>query len=167
MQSAAEVMPKAETSVDFVAIRSKRFGNYEVPKSSIIEIVGGMIGLPRSRRYVIMDHQPESPFKWMLSIDEPELGFAVADPTELVQDYRLPPSVIDRLAGEGAEAVSLDQLAVLVVVKITPNPLDITINLYAPIVVDLTSRRGWQVILDDTKYACDHPLIAGATPVVE
>src|SRR5947207_134849 len=71
-------------------VRSQRFGSFEVPAEQIVCLPHGMIGLPEARRYVILDHRPGSPFKWMLCVDDPELGFAVANPYELVADYQAP-----------------------------------------------------------------------------
>jgi flagellar assembly factor FliW len=124
-------------------VRSRRFGSFEISSTSMVEIPQGLVGFPQLRRYVVLEHRPGSPFKWLLAIDDPELAFAVANPCELVANYAPPLELAARLL----EADSAD-IALLVIVTIPADPTRMTVNLMAPVVVDLRTRRARQIVLD-------------------
>jgi flagellar assembly factor FliW len=151
---------RAAPATGIQRVRSRRFGTFEVSGEQLLHFPQGMIGLPEARRYVILDHRPGSPFKWMLCLDDPELGFAVANPYELVADYRGPVELAARLLGTTPE-----EIAVFVVVTIPTDPTQMTVNLMAPVAVDLRTRTARQIVLEDARHPHAYPLLAGATAV--
>lgn len=130
-----------------VTIHSARFGDLEVPVSSIIELPGGLIGFPRATRFVMFDHKP--PFSWLHSADDPNLAFVVVDGFEFGPDFVLPPPVGDKETDLRED----DEYAILVIVTIRPDPRQNTANLKAPIFVNLRTRKGVQVIYDNPKLS--------------
>jgi flagellar assembly factor FliW len=106
---------------------------------------------------VILDHRPGSPFKWLLSVDDPELGFAIANPAELVAGYRAPLALAARLLD-----VAERDVALFVIVTIPPDPKAMTVNLMAPVVVDMRTRRARQIVLEGTKLDPRHPVLTPA-----
>ena len=150
---------RLDTTTTVVHIGSRRFGAFDVPCDRILEFPHGMIGFPGTRRYVILDHRPGSPFKWMLSIDDPEIAFAVADPCELVQGYEPPLELAARLLSTDPSDVAL-----FVVVTIPPDPSQMTVNLMAPVVVDLPTRVARQIVLEDTQFPPSYPLVSRLRP---
>jgi len=152
MASTAERVAKAET--DALAVRSRRFGTFEVPRANVLHFPTGLVGFPQLRRYVVLDHRPGSPFKWLLAIDDPDLAFAVANPGELVADYRPPLELAARLLETDPADVAL-----FVVVTIPSDPTRMTVNLMAPVVVDLRTRRARQIVLDDPRCPPDYLVV--------
>ena len=69
-----------------VAIQTSRFGTIEAPEEKGISISGGLLGFPESTRYLMLDHDQDSPFKWLQSMDEGEVAFVVTDPLVLLAD---------------------------------------------------------------------------------
>ncbi len=124
-------------------VRSRRFGSFEISRASIVEIPQGLVGFPQLRHYVVLEHRPGSPFKWLLAIDDPELAFAVANPCELVAGYEPPLETAARLL-----ETDPSDIALLVIVTIPRDPTLMTVNLMAPVVVDLRTRRARQIVLD-------------------
>jgi len=155
MASTAE--QAAQRPSEGAQVVSRRFGTFEVPESAILHFGQGLVGLPGHRRYVIVEHRPGSPFKWMLSLDDPELAFAVANPGELVAGYQPPLALAARLLGVPAE-----ELALFVIVTIPPDPTRMTVNLMAPVVVDLRTRQARQIVLDDPRCPPDHRVVGDA-----
>lgn len=139
-----------------VTVASQRFGVFEVPEASIFELDPGLVGFPSERRFVVLDSRPGSPFKWMLCVDEPELAFAVVDPTQFVAGYAAPLDKAAKLLGCDPADVAL-----FVLVTIPARPTEIYANLLAPVVVDLARRRGRQMVLEDPTLDPAHriPLI--------
>lgn len=133
---------------DVIHVRSSRFGELEVPTDRVLHFPQGLIGFPKARRFVILDHRPGSPFKWMLCLEQPDLAFAVAEPAKMVPDYEAPLALAARTLGTDPADVAL-----FVIVTIPPDPTAMTVNLMAPVVVDVRTRTSRQLVLDDGR--CD------------
>jgi flagellar assembly factor FliW len=140
MASAAEQRERRDAVPDARALRvvSHRFGTFEVPATSVLHFAQGLVGLAQHRRYVVFIHRPGSPCKAMLSIDDPELAFAVAHP---------------------------DAVALFAIVTIPSDPTRMTVNLMAPVVVDLRTRQARQIVLDDPRCPPDHRVV-GDLPAI-
>ena len=125
-----------------------RFGTVEFDGNDVLEIEGGLVGLPALQRFVLFEAKPGSPFSWLQSLDDPAMAFLVTEPSRYVPAYDH--DVVRRCPGV-AEAV------VLATASIPPGrPADTTLNLSGPIVIDATSRRGTQMVLEDTAYTTRH-----------
>jgi flagellar assembly factor FliW len=114
-----------------VTIESVRFGTVEVPQEEVIEFPFGLIGLGGSR-YTLLDRNPGTGFLWLHAVDDPALALPVVNPYLLFSTFSL------ELTAEDREQTGLEDLAsaqVYVTVRATPDPLDITVNLRAPLVV--------------------------------
>jgi flagellar assembly factor FliW len=134
-------------------IAGTRFGEIELEDSKAIVFPRGLIGFPEARRYVLL--QPSAPGRvgWLQSIDSPELAFPVIDGGNLGDAYPHPaPAKLAHEAGLGET-----ELAVLVVVAAEKGKR-LVANLLAPLVVDLESRSGAQVVLDPKQYSAAAPL---------
>jgi flagellar assembly factor FliW len=139
-------------------IDTTRFGEMEINEGSVVEFPEGLLGLHRFRRYVFIDRQ-NSQFRWMQSVDLPELAFLVADPQVFAPDYRaeVKASDLDPLGTADPR-----KLAMGVICTVPENPAEATVNLKAPLIIDIESRRGKQVVLNDSPYSIHHPWTAQA-----
>ena len=147
MASVAEerVVPRASRpEPDVIHVRSSRFGELEVPADRVLHFPQGLIGFPKARRFVILDHRPGSPFKWMLCLEQPDLAFAVVEPARMVPDYEAPLALAARTLGTDPADVAL-----FVIVTIPADPTAMTVNLMAPVVVDVRTRRSRQLVLEE------------------
>ncbi len=124
-----------------VTFQSIRFGEVEVAEEDVIEFPFGLIGLGGSR-YTLLDRNPGTGFLWLHSVDDPALALPVVPPE---------PVLLGVLAAHGARGRRADRhrgkaadIKLYVTVRATPNPLDITANLRAPLVIH--EGRGYQVI---------------------
>jgi flagellar assembly factor FliW len=123
-----------------VIFESVRFGTVEIADEEVIEFPDGLVGLG-GLRYTLLDRNPGTGFLWLHCVDDPALALPVVSPHQFFADFRL------ELAEQDLARIGLEDLAaarVLVTVRATPNPLDITVNLRAPLVIH--ARRGFQVI---------------------
>ena len=142
---------------DVVHVSSRRFGDFEVPCDRVLEFPQGLIGFGAMHRFVILEHRPGSPFKWMLSLDDPELAFAVADPVELVAGYVPPIEIATRVLATDAADIAL-----FVLVTIPGDPAAMTVNLMAPVAVDMKTRRARQLVLEDARFPAAYPVVGRA-----
>jgi flagellar assembly factor FliW len=135
-----------------VTFESIRFGSVEVPAEEVIEFPLGLIGLGGSR-YALIDRNPGTGFLWLHSVEDPALALPVVDPSQFFSEF-----VLGLSAEDSARTGIVDPASarVYVTVRATPNPLDITANLRAPLL--LLDGRGYQVINADESSSLRAPL---------
>jgi len=141
--------------------RSSRFGMLEIDDDSILTFPSGLLGFPESRRYVILDHDTEAPFKWLQSLDEPALAFVIIDPDLLLADYHI--QVPDDALAEvqGSEA---DELSTAVILTIpSDDPGRMTANLRGPLLMNQRTKLCKQLVLSD-EFPTRHPLFPVTAP---
>ena len=56
-------------------IKTTKFGEIEIDENAVFEFVSPIIGFNDLKKYTIYDYKPESPFKWLQSLEEEELAF--------------------------------------------------------------------------------------------
>lgn len=135
-----------------IIIDSVRFGELKVPKDSLITFPAGLIGFPRCKDFVMIEHK--APFSWLHSVTDPALAFVVIDGYEFGTEYNLTPP----LDNPDCDFKEDDEYAILIIVTVRKNLALTTANLKAPLFVNLRNRKGVQVIFDDPKYSTRHPL---------
>lgn len=57
-----------------IKINTTKFGELEIDKNSIFNFVCPIIGFNDLKQYAIIDHKPDSPFKWLQSIEDMDLA---------------------------------------------------------------------------------------------
>jgi flagellar assembly factor FliW len=148
-----------------VIFESVRFGEVEVPEEAVIDFPLGLIGLGGSR-YTLLDRNPGSGFLWLHCVEDPALALPVVDPSGFFDPFVL------EMAPEDRERIGLadpSATQLYVTVRATPNPLEITANLRAPLVI--VEGRGYQVLNAAPGASLRAPLFAVAAseplPAVE
>jgi flagellar assembly factor FliW len=148
----AEPARKALTAGETVPLRSKRFGDFDIPADRVLEFPEGLIGFPEARRFALLESsKPGSPFRCLVSLDIPDLGFVVCEPAVLWPGYG------DDLPKPSAWGAT--EVAVMAIVTVPKNAQEMTANLMAPILVDCRSRTGCQLVLDTGRYSTRHTLL--------
>ncbi len=138
-------------------LETTRFGTIKVEEDDIITFPEGLVGLSRYKRFVLIPHGGDSPFCWLQSVDEPSFALFVIDPWFFRPDYEV---VLSDSEAERLQMTEDTLKAVFVTVTIPPGqPELMTANLLAPLVLNLSTRRGRQVILDDERYQTRHPIL--------
>ncbi len=129
-------------------VQSTRFGELPVEEGKMLEVLGGILGFSE-RRFVLLTPE-KGPFHWLQSAENPDLAFVLADPRDVVPDYqvKLNRDEHERLGlGESSEAV------VLSVVTMHADPVDITINLLGPLVINPVNRKALQVVMEGSGHS--------------
>ena len=109
---------------------TEKFGEIEVDKDLIFEFVAPIIGFNDLKKYTIIDYKPESPFKWLQSLEDMSLAFPVTLCSFFGIDYQfdIPDEEADLLGIESADDVFVCNIANIP----ASNPKDVTINMLAP-----------------------------------
>ncbi|MCL5269583.1 MAG: flagellar assembly protein FliW [bacterium] len=134
-----------------------RFGEIEYPEEVVIDFPEGVLGFPADTRYILLEHDAAgSPFKWLQSLDNPELAFIVVDPNVADSHYRFDLDVdTARLIG----TADAGNCAAICIVNVPRDaPIRMTANLKAPLVINADSRVGRQVVLGTQAYAINTPI---------
>jgi len=139
-------------------IDSSRFGRVEIDPTTVVEFPDGLIGLGGSR-YALLASDPDSPFLWLQSIEDPSLALPVTDPHRFFASFAV------QLADEDAERLGLDDVTAVVVyvtVRAAEAIEDFTANCKAPILV--WGGKAHQVINQAPGAQLRAPLFAAPSP---
>ncbi len=137
--------------------RSTRFGTCDVRPDAVLTFPSGILGFPDCRRYVILDHDTDAPFKWLQSLDEPGLAFVILDPAYFHPEYDVQ---VPHEALLEVESKDNEELIVSVLLTIPSNdPTGITANLRGPLLMNPRTKLCKQLILSDS-YPTRFPLFS-------
>jgi len=122
-------------------INTSRFGRIDVDAGDIIRFPSGLPGLEDCREWALLADSTNDALGWLQCVTRGDVALAVVSPRRFVPDYqvRIPRSELTPLAIN-----DIRQAQVVVVVGTTGT--DLTLNLKAPIVINLEARTGRQVI---------------------
>lgn len=118
-----------------------RFGSIDFEQEDVIHFPEGLLGLEGCRDWVLLADAENDSLAWMQSVDHAEVALAVVSPRRFVPAYRMR---VARRELEPLQFQSLQSAEVLIVVGKTEN--SVTLNLKAPLVINLERRLGRQVI---------------------
>ena len=141
-------------------IQTTRFGEVDVDDSRVIRFPKGLLGFSKYQRYVLIESgdsarpNDDSFFWWLQSVDLPELAFVVTDPTLFVSTYKVPIHT-EQMQALGLQ--SIDDAQVFVIVNKRDKVL--TGNLQGPLVINVGSRSGEQLVLSDRRFTTRVPLM--------
>ena len=139
-----------------------RFGNIEVKETEVFNFPVGLYGFERENQFTRLPFalNIESPMEWLQSLQTPSLAFVITDPFLYVPDYS-----VKLTEGEKAQIRFEPGNALLtrVIVTIPENYLEMTANLVAPLVINLTSGLARQFVLTSVEYDTRHHLLPQET----
>lgn len=139
-------------------IDHEKLGILEIPDETILTFPEGIPGFSDARRFGLLDVREGSVYKWLVSLDRPELALLVADPFPLFPGYEAP------LGERDLAAVSFrkeDALILLSIVTVRGQKQeDTSFNLRAPVVINPRVLRGKQVVLKEERWGIRVPFPA-------
>ncbi|MEM9696720.1 MAG: flagellar assembly protein FliW [Myxococcota bacterium] len=139
-----------------ITITGTKFGTIEVDETSTVTFANGLIGFPDCRTFVLLERGPNKVVGHLQAVEEPGLSFPVMDGALIDPGSYPEPSLEDLARGAGLAG---SELALLVVVAVRPDSKTLEANLLAPLVVDVETRRGAQVVLDPRRYDANAPVM--------
>ena len=138
-------------------LNTKHFGEIDIDEEGILEFEEGIPGFESAKKYVLLGTEDEeSPFRWLQSVDKPELAFAVIDPFAIKDDYNV------EISGEIINKLGIEKAEEMLVYSIVVVPEDMTkmsMNLKAPVIINTSNKKGAQVVLDTDTYAVRHYIL--------
>jgi len=122
-------------------INTSRFGRIDIDAGDVLRFPSGLPGLEDCREWALLADSSNDALGWLQSTTRPDVALAVVSPRRFVPDYqvRIPRSELTPLA-----IADIRQAQVVLVVG--TNGKTLTLNLKAPIVINLEARTGRQVV---------------------
>lgn len=136
-------------------IQTRYHGEVEVDEKDIWQFPKGIPGFQDEKEFLLYPLANEKVFFVLQSTNESDVAFVAANPFSFFQDYdfTLDESSVETLQLEKAEDVML-----LVILTLGETIETSTVNLQAPLVLNVKNHRAKQVILHDTDYKTKHPV---------
>jgi flagellar assembly factor FliW len=124
-----------------VKIDTVRFGCVEIEPDDLLNFPSGMLGLADCHHWVLLADAENDALGWLQSTSRPEIALAVVCPRRFVPEYQVR---ISRSELAPLDLPDVRQAQVLAIVG--KNHQGITLNLKAPLIINLQRRLGRQVI---------------------
>jgi flagellar assembly factor FliW len=140
------------------SVQTKYFGTLSCREEAVFEFPRGLPAFENEKRFVLIELPENSPLVFLQSLSEPRLCF-LAFPIQVVdRDYKLAVSVEDLSAlalDPGRQPGVGSEVSVLALVSLHEG-FSPTANLMAPVILNITTRRGLQAIRQDRVYSHQH-----------
>ncbi|HPF17849.1 MAG TPA: flagellar assembly protein FliW [Thermotogota bacterium] len=129
-------------------------GEIQIEENDIVFFSQGLPGFETLSKFAIIALEDTKPIQWLVSLEDQEVSLPVIDPWIVRFDYHLdiPKNIIDYLAITNQEKVFI-----LSIVRIPGNqPKAMTVNLAAPIIINLENNQALQYIPEKSDYTLRH-----------
>ena len=136
-----------------IKIKTERFGEVTCNSEDVLFFPRGIPAFEDKHEWILAGSD-DSAIRWLQSVDDGSLALPVTSPDAVQPDYnaRIPEDDLN-LVGSFNPA----ELALLIVVSIPESaPWEMTANLRAPILINITTRKAVQVIALNEEYPVRH-----------
>src|SRR5205809_932964 len=123
---------------------SPKLGDFSYGTEDVIRFPQGIAGFEQLREFVLLARDECDPFIFLAALEQPEVALPLVPVAPGTLDVR-PSRAAFASLGQRTQA----PIAYYAVASIRPNGGEIGVNLRAPIVINLDTRLGCQVILPD------------------
>jgi len=136
------------------------------PVANLFDLPQGLIGFKDYTRGELLYMPDHLPFLWLkLYRGTESVHFIVIEPAGLVPGYS--PELFDADAEALGLRDSSEAMLLNIVTLRQQNPLDATINLVGPIVMNRRTRSARQLVISNySRYSAHWPLVEQATPAL-
>jgi flagellar assembly factor FliW len=140
-------------------IDTTRFGCLDISPDDLLQFPAGLLGLEDCRHWVLLADAEHSALGWLQSTLRPEIAFAVVCPRRFVPEYQV------RVSRGELSPLCLTEVREAQVLSILgKNERGLTLNLKAPLVINLERRLGRQVITNGDQ-PIQYPLVSDSAPL--
>lgn len=144
-------------------IETKYSGETDINEDNIIQFDQGLPSFEEERSFILLPFSEEpSPFYILQSTTTPGLALVIMTPFSFFPDYEA------KLSDQTLEALEIENeqdVALFVVLTLRDTLESSTANLRGPVILNTTSKKGKQIVLNETSYHTKHtlkPLTASA-----
>lgn len=136
-------------------LQTKYHGVREYKEEDIIEFPKGLPGFDSLKKFITFPVEDNEVFSILHSVEDESVGFVIVSPFTVINDYefKLEDDVVEKLKITKNEDVS-----VVNIVTLNSKLENITINLRAPIIINIKEKLGEQIILNNEEYLIKYPI---------
>jgi flagellar assembly factor FliW len=117
-----------------------RFGPIQIDADQVLDFPAGLVGFEDCRRWALLADERSECVAWLQSVDRPEVALPVASPRRFVPGYQM------RVARRDMAPLGLsDPRSAKVLAIVGRTSRGLSLNLKAPVVINLERRVGRQV----------------------
>ncbi len=117
-----------------------------------------IFGFEEYSKYELREIEENDNLYLLQSLDKEEIGFIVLDPFTIYKDYEF---IINENDKNILKLKSFEETLVLNIVTVGKDVENTTVNLKAPIIINISTRIGKQIILQDEKYNINESIVGG------
>lgn len=143
-----------------VDIQTSRFGRVQCLSDDLIHFPDGILGFANLRNFVLLDDPSDEIFAWLQSCEIPQIAFPVLEPELFETNYQLNLTKHDLDSLDLAGCTDRTALRSFNIITILDDPTQMTANMKAPIVINISKRMARQIVLQDNNLAIREPIFA-------
>ena len=122
-------------------IHTTRFGALQIESDDIIEFPRGILGMENLHEWVLFADAENPQLGWLQNTQQPEVALAVVSPRRFITNYQVRVARRELTPLQLARTEDAHVLAI-----VSKNDQHITLNLKAPLVINLSARLGCQIV---------------------
>lgn len=137
-------------------VETVNFGSLEIEQEDVFTFPQGIPGFEELRNFVIIQPDQQVPFSYLQSTEQDDLSILITNPFLFYPDYEL------KLSDHTQNELHIEQQEDVLIwstITIKDTIQEATINLLAPIIVNVKEKCGKQIILTNGTYQTKHRLI--------
>lgn len=133
-------------------VRTK-LGILDIGDNETINFHFGIPGFENLKKFSMISRADTEPIKWLVSLEDENVALPIVDPWLILPDYAFD---LDDEALEFLGKPLKENLLIMSVIDLHSE--NVSVNLMAPIVVNIEKALGIQFITNDTGYSAKHPV---------
>lgn len=126
-------------------INSARFGNVEINESSIITFPDKLPGFNDLSKFAIIKCEQTEPIQWLQSMEDMDISIPIINPFVIKSDYEIEVNddELDLIKSRNEE-----EMIVLNIMVLPEDLTNMTVNLMAPLLINVNEMLGTQIMMD-------------------
>ena len=137
------------------SIPTTKFGKLNINDEDIITFPDGLVGFEKLTIFSIVDPGDNTLILWLQSLSQSNIAFPIIKPYVFDPKYSIKPFPTD-LAILGLNTI--DHASIYSVLTIPQEIKEISANLKAPIIINNQTKKGKQIILQNSKLEVRHKI---------
>lgn len=137
-------------------IQTAHFGEIEYDAAQAFHFQSGLPGLEEDTEFALLASDETQPIFWLQSLTRAQVSLPVVNPLLLCPTYSFDIPDADT---EALELRDVQDVCILSVLVIPPENADaMTVNLAAPVILNMKNHQGRQILLNDKNYSTKTPV---------
>lgn len=135
-------------------------GDIDYTPEDVIVFHEGLIGMKDMKQFLLMEKEDFRPFSYLQSLQDSRLSLIVINPLLIRKNY------VFKIQEDDFKAIDIrdtNDMSLLSIVVFSGDIKDMTVNLKAPLIINVHHKKGRQVILINENYRVNEPLLEDST----